>query len=83
MSDEHMQGMGAISGSHPTGQDLKGLGASRFDPERIRDLPERLFAHSLALIGDDEEEEPSTLFLEVQEAAGMLASIRNAAGLKP
>lgn len=41
------------------------------------DLPERLFAHSLALIGDDEEEKPSALFLEIQEAAGLLAEIRN------
>jgi hypothetical protein len=54
-------------------------GPAGFDPSRIGDLPERLFTHSLELVGDDEDEEPSVLFNEVQTAAMLLAEIRNAA----
>lgn len=43
----------------------------------IGDLPERLFAHSLELIGDDEDADPSVLFCEIQDAAHLLAKIRN------
>jgi hypothetical protein len=52
-------------------------GPSGFDPSRIGDLPERLFVHSLELISDDEEDAPSVLFTEIQDAAELLAEIRN------
>ena len=47
-----------------------------FDPSRIGDLPERLFTHSLELIDDGEDEEPSKLFCEIQLAAELLAEMR-------
>lgn len=73
------------SGRAPSGNRLSQaepvsrLGASRFDPARIGDLPERLFARSLESL----EALDDDLFKAIQDGAEMLAEIRNEAGLRP